>query len=158
MAEAFWAFSLAVYERAGVSAACIALQDAYGADVDVLLYALWCASRGHCLDEAALRAVDAEIAAWRETVVRPIREVRRALKPPPPPFDTAAVAAVRRELLQAELHAERLQQAAMEALGAPSGTADPTEAAQHNLALLAHVACIAEDAAPLGALLQTWRG
>jgi uncharacterized protein (TIGR02444 family) len=96
MAEALWAFALDVYARPGVSAACIALQDESGADVDIVLYALWCASRGSVLDGAALEAADAVAAPWREATIRPVREVRRALKPPPgPPFDAARAESLR---------------------------------------------------------------
>ena len=157
MAETFWAFSLTTYARPGVSAACIALQDEYGADVDMALYALWCASRGHRLDADELRAMDETVAAWRDAVVRPLRQVRRALKPPPPPVPAEAAAGLRRDLLAAELEAERLQQSVMEAAAAPTGSAAPSEAAQHNLALLAGFGGIAAGAAPVAALLAAWR-
>ena len=157
MAEEFWAFSLAFYERAGVSAACIALQDLYGTDVDVVLYALWCAGRGHLLSEAELGAADAAVAGWRKSVVQPIRRARRALKPPPPGFPAEAAAGLRRDLLAAELAAERMQQGVMEARAAPTGSADPAEAARHNLAVVARAGGIPEEAAPIGALLAAWR-
>src|SRR5262249_40267230 len=37
----FWNFSLKVYGRPGVAAACIALQDGLGLDVNLLLYCCW---------------------------------------------------------------------------------------------------------------------
>lgn len=153
----FWAFSLAFYRYPGVSAACIALQDEHGADVDLVLFALWCAARGRRLEDAALAAVDASIAAWRRATVQPLRAVRRALKPPPgPPFDAAAAAALRGQVLALELEAERLQQGAMERQAPSAGAAVPQEAARDNLAAVARLAAIPPDAAALRTLLQAF--
>ena len=41
----FWRFSLKFYRQAGVSDACIALQDGCGVDVNLLLFLFWLASR-----------------------------------------------------------------------------------------------------------------
>ena len=156
-ANVLWAFSLAFYRRPGVSDACIALQDAHGADVDVLLFSLWCARRGHRLGEAELAAVDASVAPWRAEVVQPLRAARRALKPPPgPPFDAPAATALRAQTLTLELEAERLQHAAMAAQAPPPGDAPPQDAARHNLAAVARLAGIPADAAPLRTLLQAF--
>jgi len=40
----FWDFSLAVYRRPGVAAACLRLQDEAGVDVNLLLYFCWLAT------------------------------------------------------------------------------------------------------------------
>ena len=156
-AEAFWAFSLDFYSRPNVAASCLALQDDCGADVDVLLFALWCASRGHRLSTFELAGVDAAIDPWRKAVVQPIRLARRALKPAPPgSFDPAATAALREQLLSAELAAERLQQNAMEMLVPPSGTIDPGDAARDNLACFAREIDIPSSIPLLAALLEAF--
>ena len=156
-AEAFWAFSLEFYAREGVAPACIALQDTYAADVEVVLFTLWCASRGRRLAIIELGAIDAAITSWRSAVVQPIRRARRALKPPPSwPFHPEAAAALRERLLSAELEAERLQQAAMEALAPAPGSADPGQAASDNLSCFARHAGIPPDAAPFASLLQAF--
>ena len=155
--EAFWAFSLEFYGRQGVAPACLVLQDAHGADVGMVLFALWCASRGRRLDAAELDAADAAIASWRSGVVRPIRQARRALKPAAShPLDPAAAAALRERLLAAELEAERLQQGCMEALAPPPGDVDPDQAAVDNLACFAKHAGIPPEAAPFASLLQAF--
>jgi uncharacterized protein (TIGR02444 family) len=157
MAEALWAFALDVYARPGVSAACIALQDESGADVDIVLYALWCASRGSVLDGAALEAADAVAAPWREATIRPVREVRRALKPPPgPPFDAARAESLRKALLEVELGLERMELGALEAGAPPPAKADPREAARHNLAQYARMLGVPGDAAPWRTLLEAF--
>ena len=156
MADAFWAFSLAFYGRPGVSEACIALQDQYAADVDVVLFALWCASRGHALDDAEIAAVDGAVADWRNAVVQPVRAARRALKPAPGGFDAAAAGALRKSLLANELEAERLQQGAMEALAPSPGTTEAGDAARANLAAVARFGAIPPEAEPLRVLLRAF--
>ena len=155
--EPFWEFSLGFYARPGVSAACLALQDGFGADVDVVLFALWRAHLGHGLSAAELAAVDGAIAVWRESVVQPIRAARRACHPAPPgSFDAAATQALRKQLLSAELAAERLQHGAMQALAPAPGTMDASVAAPGNLACFARHAGIPPDAAPFAALLAAF--
>ena len=156
MAEAFWAFSLRFYERPGVQSACLALQDGHGADVGMVLFALWCAERGCRVEAHELAAVDAAIGLWREQVVQPIRQARRAMQPPPALFDPDEAAALRRQLLTQELEAERLQQSVMEAQAPPPGLAPRLDAARHNLALVAGSAGIPPDAPPFGLLLQAF--
>ncbi|MGH7153625.1 MAG: TIGR02444 family protein [Acetobacteraceae bacterium] len=149
-ADALWTFAVAFYDRPGVSGACLQLQDDYGADVNMVLFALWCASRGSVLDAASLAAADAAVAPWREAIVRGIRQVRRALKPPPgPPFDPAETESLRQKLLSAELLAERLQLQVLPAFAPPPGTKAPAAAAEANLANLARWAGLPADAAPL---------
>lgn len=156
-AETLWAFSLEFYARPGVAPACIVLQDVHGADVDVVLFTLWCASRGRRLEASELNAIDAAVASWRSSVVQPLRQARRALKPAPSHlFDPAASEALRERLLSAEIEAERLQQGAMEALAPAPGTADPGQAARDNLACYADQAGVPRDAAPLGSLLEAF--
>ena len=45
-AHPFWDFSLALYRKPGVAAACLRLQDGPGLDVNLLLYACWTAANG----------------------------------------------------------------------------------------------------------------
>ncbi|KUO55647.1 MAG: hypothetical protein APF78_06080 [Sphingomonadales bacterium BRH_c3] len=72
-----WQFSLAVYEQPQVPPACLMLQDCYGVDVNLLLYAGWRAWRGDALSDAgcvsALRRSD----IWRQELVFPLRALRR---------------------------------------------------------------------------------
>ena len=157
MGEPFWEFSLAFYAKPGVSAACLALQDEFGADVDVVLFALWRARLGHGLSAAELDAVDGAIAAWRKSVVQPIRAARRACQPAPRgEFDSVATEALRKQLLSAELAAERLQHGAMQTLAPSPGTVAASVAAPANLACFARHAGIPPDAAPIATLLAAF--
>ena len=155
--EPFWEFSLALYAKPGASAACLALQDEFGADVDMVLFALWCARLGHGVSAAEVDRVDAAIAVWRTSVVQPIRAARRACRPTPPgAFDADAAEALRKQLLSAELAAERMQQLAMQALAPVPGTTEASVAARGNLACFARQAGIPPDAPPFAALLAAF--
>ena len=132
----FWRFSLALYRTPGVPAACLDVQDSCGADVNVVLFALWLASEGRALDAAELAGADAAVASWREEVVRTLRHARRALREAPGAIDAAGAAALRDQVKKVELESERLQQEALFALrpaGAWGAPADPLAAAARNL-------------------------
>ncbi|MEK9970884.1 MAG: TIGR02444 family protein, partial [Ferrovibrio sp.] len=76
----FWAFSLSLYDRAGAAEACLALQDRFGADVNLLLLGFWRARRGYAgWAETELERVEAAVAPVN-AVLQPLRAARRALK------------------------------------------------------------------------------
>jgi uncharacterized protein (TIGR02444 family) len=106
--EGPWPFALAFYARPGNAAACLALQDAYGADVVLLIGLLWLAARdGRAAEAVEIDLLDAAVAPWRETVVMPLRALRRALKPQLPDLPATAGHA-RDRIKDAELQSERV--------------------------------------------------
>lgn len=117
-AAALWRFSLAVYGRPGVPAACLGLQDAHGVDVNVLLYCCWMAHRGWPLSPAQCRAAMKLTEAWRRDVVWPLRTIRRHVGT----LDRASpsIASAYESLKACELRLEQQQQA-MLADAAPGG-------------------------------------
>lgn len=137
-----WSFSLAVYARPGVAAACLDLQDRLGQDVNLLLFAAWagrdCAAR---LTAEDLDRIDGAVAGWRDGMVRPLRALRRQAKTEDP--------ALYKRLKAAELEAERVQQDRLCALSglrpAPGGS---RELAAANLSHL-----VAADDQALAALV-----
>ena len=137
-ANPFWNFSLAFYAEPGVADSCIALQDATGLDVNLLLYCCYASSCGLPLAPAGLAAVEAACADWRDDKVRPIRALRRQ-----------SDAELRGKLLEAELLAEQEQQRLMWQHRAPAGDwrAGPysIELLGINLEVLAAVTGIARD-------------
>ena len=154
-ADAFWNFAVEAYARPHVSAACLALQDEHGADVNLVLFALWCARRGRYLDAPALDAAATAVAPWRESVVRPVRTGRRALSAGGLDMvEATARQTLRKQVLAVELAAERLQLGVLEALTPPPGEADPADAARRNLACLAALAGVPSDAPPLAVLAR----
>src|SRR5215472_1948573 len=76
----FWRFSLKFYREPGVSEACIALQDEFGVDVNLLLFLLWLASDDRQLSTEEVRMLDDNVRDWRNLTIVPIRNARRKLK------------------------------------------------------------------------------
>jgi uncharacterized protein (TIGR02444 family) len=115
---AFWAFSVDLYGRPGVEAACLALQARHGVNVNLLLWALWLADRGVVLDPPLLDQARQTVAPWQQAAVAPLREVRRWLRArieaAEPDAIAAAwprqVAALRRSIGALELDGEHLIQ------------------------------------------------
>lgn len=120
-----WDWALAAYAKPGVSDACVELQDTGGQNVCLLLWALWAAETGRCLDADA-RADACDIArAWDDAAVAPLRAVRRRLKGRILDMDDAAREAVRAQVKATELLAERHLLAALEAASRPADRSAP---------------------------------
>lgn len=105
-----WEFSLWVYHRPGVVAACLRLQERYGADVNILLFALWLGQCGETLSSALLRQLTTRACEWHDMVVRPLRRVCRALKPSTFPVQETTLEGFRETLKSHEIDAEKLEQ------------------------------------------------
>jgi len=141
-----WEWSLEAYSLPGVPEACLNLQDEHGLNTAFLLWAVWAeGAPDSVLDEAVGLAK-----SWDEAVLKPIRAVRRRLKPDFPGIDGAAREGLREDVKAAELRAERVLMEALEDLaknasgGTPALDAlisasrawgiNPPEAALSNLA------------------------
>ncbi len=124
-ASAFWDFSVALYDRTGVEAACLALQERHGLDVNLLLWSLWLADCGVALEAPILDRAKNAVADWQTEIVGPLRAVRRRLRESPGPADADGIAAkwparaeaLRRQILALELDGEHLEQLALGSLG-----------------------------------------
>ena len=106
----FWDWAVAVYARPGVAEACLDLQDGYGQNVPLLLWAVW---RG-----GDIMAAVALARSWEDEVVAPLRGVRRRLK------ERAGAEALRQRVKAVELEAERALMAELE--GVAGAMADET--------------------------------
>jgi uncharacterized protein (TIGR02444 family) len=122
----FWQFSIKFYAVPGVADACIALQDQAKADVNILLYLLWNATQGRAFNAADITEIEHRIGPWRDMAVVPIRDIRRALKSPPPTMEAAAAESLRTRIKAVELEAERLQQEALYGLAESSRLGRPS--------------------------------
>lgn len=127
----FWTFSLGYYRGAGVSEACLELQDNCGVDVNVVLLLLWMASQGRRLPADEIEGIADQVRPWQVDVIGPIRALRRRLKTDPPLVEKRLAELFRTRVKAVELEAERLQQEAMYALaaGLRSEPANSAEAA-----------------------------
>lgn len=130
--DAFWRYAVAVYGREGVSARCLYLQDAHGADVNILLFAAWLASaQGRSLTSDDCRTLIAATQAWRDKVVQTIRAVRRRVKPMAGADPARDV--VYQSLKKTELDAERAQHGMLIEAGQDLGCADAEATALANM-------------------------
>ena len=146
----FWEFSLAFYARPEVAHACLALQDRHGADVNLVLLAIWLGRRGHYLSAAAGGRLQRLAHRWQRPVIGPLRRVRRELKRRLSGQTVAwpeALVGIRRKLADAEITLEKMEQLLLEeAVGElTDGPPDPA-AARHNLALLGLPYAVTEEA------------
>ncbi len=147
----FWDFSLRFYARPGVAAACLALQEEAGADINVVLYLFFLARHNRQVNAQDIAAIENTVAGWREQVVRPLRATQRHLKSVAALFTGDAATRLREEIKRSELAAERIQQLTIEqqfpcaTFGA--ATASAAAAARANLeAYAARIGALPADA------------
>ena len=140
MSNPLWEFSVHNYARDGVAESCLALQDGFGMDVNLLLYAAWVATADRSLSAEHLLALRALIAPWRGRVVRPLRALRQEWR------DYPVASAIRGKIKDLELLAERQQQAMMldfyhNAIELPAAKSP----LQQNLQQVAQLSCPGSD-------------
>jgi len=107
---ALWRFSLATYSDPEVAAACLALQDLCGADINLLLYCCWLGQSGRALDKRALRAAMRTVAGLQSNIIRPLRQSRRALRRAPRGMSKAWAKELKDRLATAEIDLEYIEQ------------------------------------------------
>ncbi|GGE28224.1 hypothetical protein GCM10007276_01780 [Agaricicola taiwanensis] len=105
-----WAFSLAVYGGAGVSDACLHLQDTCGVDVNVMLLCAYRRAQGLAVDEALLAMVETTVDPWREGAILPLRQLRRDLKKGVASVPPETLSFARKKISDAEITAEMVEQ------------------------------------------------
>lgn len=125
-----WDFAVRLYGMPGVADACLSLQGECGVDVPVLLFAAWLADRSIPLSAPEMQRIAAVVADWHREVVVPLRTVRRRLKSGPRPAPDQKTENLRNTIKGAELSAERIELAVLEAEGlslSRTGKSDPVE-------------------------------
>jgi uncharacterized protein (TIGR02444 family) len=140
-----WTFSLVVYAEAGVQEECLALQERFALDVNLLLLCAYAGVRGVTLSGHDVGTAVEAVAGWHGDIVRPLRAARHALKA----IARDDAAALRTQVKAAELKAEQIEQAMLWAWwqGRPAEAVDPQAALSANIRrLLEHYH--ADDADP----------
>jgi uncharacterized protein (TIGR02444 family) len=139
----FWTFSLGYYRGAGVSEACLELQDNCDVDVNVVLFLLWQAAQRRQFSAVQVKALAEKVGPWQLDVIGPIRGLRRMLKGNAPLLDKGSAELFRTKIKAIELEAERLQQEAMYAMAAdmkPEAAPSTEAAARASIAAYESVA------------------
>jgi uncharacterized protein (TIGR02444 family) len=117
MGSPFWNFSLAVYGASAVQDECLALQDQFGLDVNLIMLCAFLGARhGAALTSDDMASARQEVRLWHEQIVRPLRAARRNLKTIELHDADAAKAAtqLRTQVKAAELESERIEQTTLE--------------------------------------------
>jgi uncharacterized protein (TIGR02444 family) len=144
-----WDFVLRLYFQDGVSAACLDLQERFGVDVPLLLFACWLGARHVPLTPERAAAARLCVADWHGEVVRPLRKIRQRLKSGPHPAPSPATETLRNAIKKVELESERLELACLEAHAAgwaSAASAASADAAGNLAAMFAAMTARAIDA------------
>jgi uncharacterized protein (TIGR02444 family) len=113
------------------------LQDEAGADVNLLLYLLFLAEHKRLVTRDDIARLDDAVRAWRDGVVKPLRELRRVLKTGIGEIPIAVSETFRGQIKRLELESEQIEQHVLErceaaTVGRPAPFRDA--AAEANLA------------------------
>lgn len=150
-----WDFSLALYRVPAVERICLQLQDEAQAKVNILLWCRWLETRSIRLTTARLTQALQRINSWDESVVEPLRQLRRTIRQTYG-VDDESVEACRQRIKTAELAAEKVELEWLECL-ADEWTVDPAPPCQgENLQLYLRSINVSDDlmAAALAQLTQ----
>ena len=119
-ADNFWDFSLEIYSLPGVSERLIALQDDYGADVNIVLFCCWCGQEGRLpLDATFFERADRNLGEWQREVIEVLRSLRREMKGGVRGILPEISEPLRGEIKRLELDAERVMQSVLASLAPP---------------------------------------
>jgi uncharacterized protein (TIGR02444 family) len=131
-----WQFAVRLYGQDGVAAACLRLQETYGADVPLLLSAAWLAMSGVTLSPDHARKACDLVQDWHAEIVRGLRALRTRLKAGPFPAPSAASEAVRSSVKRIELESEKIELACLAACFSGMGAGGQRIEARANLDLM----------------------
>lgn len=116
MQEGFWDFSNRIYRKPDVRQCCLSLQDLYGLDVNLLLFACWHARSRGLFESAMIARALAFSGNWADQVVKPLRSARRWMKTHTESDLDEEFQTLREEIKALELQCERFQEHTLEAM------------------------------------------
>ena len=107
----FWDYSLNVYMKPGVGAACLELQDAHQLDVNIVLFCSWVGASGRgVMEQAEMAAAVEAVDAWHHDVVHALRAVRTRMKGGMPPAPDDIAESLRQRIQKVEIDCEHMEQ------------------------------------------------
>jgi len=114
--DGFWAWSLDRYQREGVSALCLRMQDEFALNVNILLWLCWCAAKYPEVPELIQRKAIDVTGQWNREIIAPLRSARRYLKSAQNLTTETPAGALRAAILKIELEAEKIEQTTLQSL------------------------------------------
>ena len=140
--SSLWNFAVSIYQKKGVSAACLFLQESCDVDVPLFFCAGFLVVNGKCFDPSILSTLQKQTSPWQRDVVQSLRVVRQKLKSESYPVQIDEGEALRQSVQAAELSAEKIQLDMME-----DATAQvPPSDIQPNLSNLTAILTLVVDA------------
>lgn len=104
-----WNFAISLYEYDAISKHCLALQDEYEVNINILLWCVWCGLERRLLNSEMLSLAESSIKVWHKEVVAPLREVRRAMKSLNIEYKSEIIDDCRERIKMNELMCERVE-------------------------------------------------
>jgi len=104
-----WDYTIAVYRKSGVAAACLELQHSAHIDVPLFFCAGYASLTGRRFDKTALAWLCDICTPWQKDIVQPLRLIRTQLKQGHEMISRTTTEAFRTEIKSMELGAERIQ-------------------------------------------------
>lgn len=149
-----WRYAVRLYRHDIVRTSCLQLQEEVGVDANQLLLGAWLATLRRTWQPPQCQLAQRSVARWRESVVLPLRQLRRQLQAWP------LTTTLRDNVLAAEIQAEQWQLAQLfvlqESWRLPM-LPSVTECWQQNIAIYAQqFDTHSEAASGLWAQLQSW--
>lgn len=129
-----WKYACQVYSQLGVEAALLELQDEHGADINLILQALWLASEGQ---EWTKACIPNDYSQWMTEQVLPLRQMRRSIKIEWVEQRGAGYEDFRQQVKKLELKAEQYALAILFDKGLNEAVIEPEVALLNNLNALA---------------------
>jgi uncharacterized protein (TIGR02444 family) len=130
----FWDYSLQLYGRPGVEAACLTLQDEFDLDVNIVLFCLWAGAAGPGrLTAEEISECITRGGRWQREVVQRLRHIRRTLKHDALGATPPLVEVFRPRAQNLELAAEHAQQLLLASIVPESRGVVDSSAAVDNL-------------------------
>lgn len=110
----FWNYSIDIYQHTSIEQACLKLQEQYRADVNILLYCCWVASKNIRLDNKDITTLIKTGQPWQSNILVHIRNARHTLKSSPVVIPEDERENAGKTISQMELNAEHMEQLALE--------------------------------------------
>jgi len=117
-----WNYSTQIWALPEVEANCLALQNDFDANINMLFYCCWVGSKNLCLSDDDLQILIDTIQPW-QTIIKPLRESRKMMQQQAIAMPADLKDNTINNMSEMELNAEHMAQIALEKVLKPSDIA-----------------------------------